>query len=631
MRSEDPEEHPLHTEASGAAHPEAFGPFRVLHQIGAGALGPVFRAYHPEDDRLVAIKLFKLDLPPELVHKFVAELQTLIDADLTHPGIAAPLEAGISDVAAFLAQDFVASDSLDVLAREHGPAPPAEAIRVASEIAAALDFAADANVVHGALHPRDVLVSPDDARLTGLGIVRALDKLGVPLSIRRPYTAPERQLRESWDRRADIFSLAAIVHEMLWGRRITALGEEAAAALTPVGAANLDALKELFARALARHPRDRFESAGDFVDELKHAIGRAPEVRGSSSGRRLVVDDDMRLPLEPELDDELPMADEPDIIIERSQPSDDLAPAFLHAPDSELPPVAIEEEEEEVTVEETVRHEPTLVMAPPAFENPPPAPVIEAAEHELFEDEIPEKRDEVVDKPDAVLEKIARKEEPIPAPVAAMVPPPAFAALNEPARSSLWPLALSLAIGLAVGFAAGYASGGRAGTNVSVEASSASIPPVLQAPAPAAVPETEVRVPTVPAPAPPKIEAPKAEAPAPRPAQTRSAPVPAPSRPPASQAKSSAVAKNRTQSRPPEQARTDATGNSTSAMMVESKPSNASVHIDGRLVGKTPLKLPSVAAGDHSVVIEHEGYRRWASSVKIVGGKPSRVTASLER
>jgi PEGA domain-containing protein len=66
-------------------------------------------------------------------------------------------------------------------------------------------------------------------------------------------------------------------------------------------------------------------------------------------------------------------------------------------------------------------------------------------------------------------------------------------------------------------------------------------------------------------------------------------------------------------------------------MMVESKPSNASVRVDGRVVGKTPLKLPSVATGDHSVVIEHEGYRRWASSVRIVAGRPSRVTASLER
>jgi PEGA domain-containing protein len=65
--------------------------------------------------------------------------------------------------------------------------------------------------------------------------------------------------------------------------------------------------------------------------------------------------------------------------------------------------------------------------------------------------------------------------------------------------------------------------------------------------------------------------------------------------------------------------------------MVESKPSNAEVRVDGRLVGKTPLKLMSVAAGDHSIVIEHDGYRRWTSLVRIEVGKPSRVTASLER
>src|SRR5712692_11028496 len=85
----------LHTEAAGSAPPDALGPFRVLHQIGAGALGPVFRAYEPERDRLVAIKLFRFDLPPERVHQLVAELERLIASGLTHPGIATPLAAGI--------------------------------------------------------------------------------------------------------------------------------------------------------------------------------------------------------------------------------------------------------------------------------------------------------------------------------------------------------------------------------------------------------------------------------------------------------------------------------------------------------------------------------------------------------
>src|SRR5207248_8099040 len=118
----------LNTEAAGTAPPDAFGPFRVLHQIGAGTLGPVFRAYDPERERLVAIKLFTLDLPPERVHQLVAAFETLIAADLTHPALAAPLAAGMSGVSAFLVQEYVGAESLDLAVREYGPAPAADAI-----------------------------------------------------------------------------------------------------------------------------------------------------------------------------------------------------------------------------------------------------------------------------------------------------------------------------------------------------------------------------------------------------------------------------------------------------------------------------------------------------------------------
>ena len=59
---------PLHTEASGTAPPDAFGPFHVLDQVGAGALGPVFRASDFDRGRLVAVKVFQLDLAPERMH-----------------------------------------------------------------------------------------------------------------------------------------------------------------------------------------------------------------------------------------------------------------------------------------------------------------------------------------------------------------------------------------------------------------------------------------------------------------------------------------------------------------------------------------------------------------------------------
>ena len=155
-------------------------------------LGPVYRAYQPDPGRLVAVKQFKLGLPPETAHRFVAELDRLIATGVTHPGAAACLSAGLTDATPYLGLDFVAAETFDVVIRDYGPSPVAEALRIASQVAAALDHAAEAGVFHGALHPRDVLVSPDEARVTGLGIAQALDAVGLIPPVRRPYTAPER-------------------------------------------------------------------------------------------------------------------------------------------------------------------------------------------------------------------------------------------------------------------------------------------------------------------------------------------------------------------------------------------------------------------------------------------------------
>src|SRR5689334_24066931 len=72
------------------APPPAFGPFRVLHQIGVGALGPVFRTYEPTRDRLVAVKVFRLDVTPEQAQALADELAHAAEAELIHPSIVEP-------------------------------------------------------------------------------------------------------------------------------------------------------------------------------------------------------------------------------------------------------------------------------------------------------------------------------------------------------------------------------------------------------------------------------------------------------------------------------------------------------------------------------------------------------------
>jgi serine/threonine-protein kinase len=124
--------------------PESFGPFRVLHQIGAGALGPVFRAYEPADKnrhRLVAVKVFRLPLSAEHADALVTELNVVARAGINHPNIAAPIAAGLEHGVPFLAQQYAIGEPLDVVLREHAPMPIERALPFIEKMAAAIDHA----------------------------------------------------------------------------------------------------------------------------------------------------------------------------------------------------------------------------------------------------------------------------------------------------------------------------------------------------------------------------------------------------------------------------------------------------------------------------------------------------------
>jgi eukaryotic-like serine/threonine-protein kinase len=206
------------------------------------------------------------------MHQLVEEFEWLIASQIVHPGFAAPIATGTDGITVHLVREFVAADSLDIAVREHGPAPPAAALRVAAQLAGALDAAASVNVLHGALHPRDVLIAADEARMTDLGVCALLQKVGVSVPVRRPYTAPERIGGTSWDRRADVYSLSALVFELLWGRRPAAMGAEAVEGLSSLPGGDTAALASVFARGLAAERAGRFDTAGEFAAALRGAF-----------------------------------------------------------------------------------------------------------------------------------------------------------------------------------------------------------------------------------------------------------------------------------------------------------------------------------------------------------------------
>src|SRR3954452_10416125 len=229
LHSENPAEeiHPLTREDHTTfSPPPAFGPFRVLHQIGIGTLGPVFRTYEPTRDRLVAVKVFRLDIVPEQADALAAALRRAVEASLFHPSIVEPLDAAVEGTLAFRAEEYVAAESLDVAMRHYAPAPVEKVLPFITQLAGAIDFARAAGIGHGGLHPRDIFVTPDEARATGFGVVEALQSVGIRAPIRRPYAAPERIDGIKWGTAADVFSLGAIAFELLTARRPAGTGPQ---------------------------------------------------------------------------------------------------------------------------------------------------------------------------------------------------------------------------------------------------------------------------------------------------------------------------------------------------------------------------------------------------------------------
>ena len=263
-----------HEESSAFPALGAFGPYRVMHQIGVGVLGPVFRTYHPDDDRLVALKAFQLDMTPEQADSLAAALNGIVQAEVVHPSLVTPLGAGLSDGVAYLAMEYVVAESLDVAIRQYAPGAVGTVLPFVVQLAEAIDTAHAGGLSHGALHLRDVFVTPELARVTGFGVVSALDRVRVRGPLRRPYTAPEQIAGAGWGPAADRFALAAIAYELLTGKRVAGTGQQVTDRLVEMaGVRDVPSVTRLFAGALADTPERRPASARVFADELAHAVG----------------------------------------------------------------------------------------------------------------------------------------------------------------------------------------------------------------------------------------------------------------------------------------------------------------------------------------------------------------------
>jgi serine/threonine-protein kinase len=283
------------------------GKYEIKSRLGEGGAAIVFQAYDPVIQRTVALKAINKALltPAErsfILDRFRREAQAA--GRLVHPNIVAVFDFGEERDFAFMAMEYVSGETLDAYLAKH-PSPDFSWVReLSAQLLDALDYAHTHGVVHRDVKPSNILVAKDGRiKVTDFGIARvessqvthAGEILGTPY-----YMAPEQFQGQPADHRSDLYSAGVIVYELVTGVRpfqgdtATIMQQAVQVMPPPPSELNLAVAKSMdavLARALAKRPVDRYQSATEFAADLLRALGEFPSVdfdvlEGSASPRK---------------------------------------------------------------------------------------------------------------------------------------------------------------------------------------------------------------------------------------------------------------------------------------------------------------------------------------------------------
>ena len=268
------------------------GGYEIEGELGRGGMGVVFRAWQRKLKRVVALKMLSGYFGPADLKRFFAEAETA--AALHHAHIVHIYDVGEHEGAPFFAMEFVEGGSLaDRLRR--GPMTAQETAQFLIPIARALDFAHKNNVIHRDMKPGNILIDSQGVpkvtdfgiakRLTGeAGLTQSGAVIGTPL-----YMAPEQARGTSRDvgTAADIYSLGAILYEMLAGRPPFLPEESDTSIVVRVATENPVSptrhrpgvprdLETICLKCLAKEPGERYASAGAVADDLQSFVEARP-------------------------------------------------------------------------------------------------------------------------------------------------------------------------------------------------------------------------------------------------------------------------------------------------------------------------------------------------------------------
>ncbi|SEE60022.1 serine/threonine-protein kinase [Streptomyces sp. TLI_105] len=270
---------------------ERIAGYQVEREIGRGARSLVYLAKDLRLDRVVALKLLAPELARDDTFRRRFAHESRVAASIDHPHIVPVFEAGETDGVLYIAMQYVPGLDLRTLLDRDGPLPVPTVLRIAAQVASALDAAHAHGLVHRDVKPSNILVAAgtdsdhtERAYVTGFGMSNKSLSLTGFTTVGQfvgtlDYMAPEQISGRLVDGRSDQYSLACVVYEALAGRPPFQRDDdmtlpwahlyEPPPALSPARPEIEPDADAVMAKALAKSPEDRYASGQEFVTELR--------------------------------------------------------------------------------------------------------------------------------------------------------------------------------------------------------------------------------------------------------------------------------------------------------------------------------------------------------------------------
>ncbi len=265
---------------------QTLGQYKIVEQIGQGGMATVFKAYQPGLNRDVALKI----LPPYVAEKegfterFSREAQAI--GNLHHPNILPVHDFGQDKGYGYIAMRYIpnAQTLADIMAQ---PISTEQLVEITKQIASALDHAHSKGIIHRDIKPTNILMDGDWIQLSDFGLAKMVEDpselTGTGIGLGTPaYMSPGQAKGDKIDHRTDIYALGIIVYEILTGQiphkaetPLATVVKRINEPLPMPRSINPDIpepVEKTLLRALAKNPNYRFDSAGEFANNLKRGF-----------------------------------------------------------------------------------------------------------------------------------------------------------------------------------------------------------------------------------------------------------------------------------------------------------------------------------------------------------------------